>query len=74
MKRTAAGPGLRKVARDEGVDRRVFPWWFDYGTGQVVRSSDGQRWDARDVAPLNVAGEVDVAAVDRWVLAQAAVA
>lgn len=52
------------------MTRRSFAWWFDYGTAQVVRSSDGQRWDPRDVPPLAVEGAVDVEAVDRWVLAQ----
>ncbi len=65
-----AGPALRRLARQDLVYRHVFPWWLDYSSMEVVRTSDGQRWRVEDVTPLNVAGEVDVAAVDRWVLEQ----
>lgn len=51
-------------------ERHPFPWWFDYATAEVVRSADGQRWRVEDVTPLTVRGEVDMAAVDRWVLGQ----
>lgn len=55
-------------------ERHPFPWWFDYATGEIVRSSDGVRWRVGDVTPLvapaNPTGEVDVEAVDRWVLGQ----
>jgi hypothetical protein len=50
--------------------RPTSPWWFDYNTAEMVRKSDGRRWRVEDVTPLHVRGEVDVAAVDRWVLEQ----
>jgi len=52
------------------------PWWYDGGTHETVRTSDGMRWDPRDVPELERSlqpGEspvVDVDEVDRWVLAQ----
>jgi len=53
------------------------PWWYDFGTGEIVRTSDGMRWDPRDVPELARSANdrshpvVDVDEVDRWVLAQA---
>ena len=47
------------------------PWWFDAASAELVRRADGMRWRVEDVPPLNVTGEVDVAAVDRWVARQA---
>lgn len=70
MTHTEAGPGLRRLAQQEPVYRRLHPWWFDFATAEVVRSADGQRWRVEDVTPMNVRGEVDVEAVDRWVLGQ----
>lgn len=53
------------------------PWFYDYGTHEVVRASDGLRWSADDVPEFRRSIEewatnpiVDVAAIDRWVLAQ----
>ena len=52
------------------------PWWFDFGTCEVVRCADGRRWDVRDVPELHRSARdranpvVDVAEVDRWILAQ----
>lgn len=47
-----------------------YPWWFDYGTAEVVRRSDGKRWRVEDVALMCVKGAIDVDAVDRWVVSQ----
>jgi len=75
------GPGLldRATAARIGVPRHVAldgsPWWYDVGTHEIVRSSDGQRWRVEDVPELERSAcamrAVDVAAVDRWVLEQA---
>lgn len=46
------------------------PWWIDYNTSELVRAPDGRRWPVADVPPLQVAGVIDVVAVDRWVLSQ----
>lgn len=52
-------------------------WLYDYGTHEIVRTRDGARWSADDVPEFRRSIEewatnpvVDVAAVDRWVLAQ----
>lgn len=70
MSHTQAGPGLRRMALTQRVYEHVFPWWLDYASMEVVRTADGVRWRVEDVTPLNVTGEVDVEAVDRWVLGQ----
>ncbi len=49
-----------------------FVWRFDFATGEIVRTSDGQRWRVEDVTPLTPPGPVDVEALDRWVLRQPA--
>ena len=71
MKREA-GPGMPRGVREPEAKRA--PWWFDYGTCEVVRASDGRRWDVSDVPELHRSARamnaVDVAEVDRWVLAQ----
>ena len=74
MKREA-GPGMPRGVRVAALASSS-PWWFDYYTGEVVRASDGRRWDVRDVPELHRSARdrahpvVDVDEVDRWVLAQ----
>lgn len=53
------------------------PWWYDFGTHEIVRASDGCRWSADDVPEFRRSLEewatnpvIDVAEVDRWVLTQ----
>lgn len=68
-----AGPGMPR-----GVRRETQPpppvWWYDYGTGEIVRTRDGRRWDTRDVPEMARSSRdmnaCDVDKVDRWVLAQ----
>lgn len=55
---------------------RTSPWWYDYGTGEIVRARDGRRWDTRDVPELARScrdrNAVDVDLVDAWVNEQSA--
>lgn len=62
-------------ARESGILismtlRRRTLWWVDYETGELVRTADNARWRVEEIPPMNVEGEVDVDAVDRWVAAQ----
>lgn len=73
------GPGRpRGVQRVGASSVALPPWWYDYATGEIVRASDGMRWDVRDVPELRRASRdrahpvVDVDEVDRWVLAHRA--
>jgi hypothetical protein len=70
VKRTDAGPGTPPA-------KPPSPWFYDYGTNEIVRASDGMRWPVEDVPELRRSVAewpsnpvVDVAEVDRWVVAQ----